>query len=110
MRMIDGDGLAGRIKEMICKPCIKNGRDYNGVSCRACRYGDEIRDIEDATEVEAVQVIHGHWTREYDCSECGMPAPTDDRVDFIDIVELKFCPYCGAKMDESEWAEEEEED
>ena len=60
--------------------------------------------------VDAVPVVHGHWTREYDCSECGMPAPTDDRIDFIDIVELKFCPYCGAKIDENEWAEEEETD
>lgn len=60
--------------------------------------------------IEAVPMVHGHWTREYDCSECGMPAPTDDRISFIDIVELKFCPYCGAKIDENEWAEEEETD
>lgn len=100
MRLIDGDGLTGRIKETICKPCIEKERDYNGVRCRACRYGDEIRDIEDAPEVEAVQVIHGHWIKregfitEYECSVC---QHSDSK---LTAIRGHYCWYCGAKMDE----------
>lgn len=52
--------------------------------------------------VEAVPVRHGHWTEEGDCSECGMPIPTDDRVDYIRRDEVAYCCYCGARMDEED--------
>lgn len=58
--------------------------------------------VEQMPTVDAVEVVHGHWDEMADCSVCGMPAPTDDRIDYINICELNYCPYCGAKMDEEE--------
>ena len=53
MRIIDADALIDRILTNICKPCKEERKeDYNGVRCRACQYGDEIDDIEDAPTIE----------------------------------------------------------
>lgn len=55
--------------------------------------------------VDAVPVVHGRW--KYDnqfhwyracCSECGYCRVTDVEADRWN--EWKFCPNCGAKMDE----------
>lgn len=59
MRLIDGDALIEQIETNICKPCKERKEDHNGVRCRACQYGDEIDDIEDAPTV-------GEWIP---CSE-----------------------------------------
>lgn len=58
--------------------------------------------VEQMPTVDDISIKHGYWTEETDCSECGMPAPTDDRIDFINISELNYCPYCGAKMNEED--------
>lgn len=51
MRLIDADALIKQIEKNICEPCRKRKDDYNGVYCRACGYGNEIDDIEDAPTV-----------------------------------------------------------
>lgn len=51
MRLIDGDALIEQIETNICKPCKERKEDYHGVRCRACQYGDEIDDIDDAPTV-----------------------------------------------------------
>lgn len=70
--------------------------------------------IEDASDVEVMEVRHGRWThgrevgREYfgdclvrifydrwTCSECGYVV--DDHE--YSGINYKFCPNCGAKMD-----------
>ena len=51
-RLIDADALIAQIEKNICEPCKKRKEDYNGVRCRACQYGDEIDDIEDAPTIE----------------------------------------------------------
>ena len=43
-------------------------------------------------------VKRGKWING-DCSECGFPIPTDDRIDFIQKDEVHYCYNCGAKMD-----------
>lgn len=58
--------------------------------------------IQAAPTVDAVPVRHGHWTKDGACSECGMPVPTDDRLDYIRRDEVAYCCYCGAKMDGEE--------
>jgi lipopolysaccharide biosynthesis regulator YciM len=62
-----------------------------------------IQDLVDAPTVDAVLVKHGKWIHEvrytidslhsyqqYRCSECGMTY----------ITNTKYCPNCGARMDE----------
>lgn len=39
----------------------------------------------------------GQWV-DGDCSECGYPRPTDDRVDYISEEDCRFCYHCGADM------------
>lgn len=60
----------------------------------------EGRTPKDIKPIDAKFIKHGHWNEKSDCSVCGNAAPTDNRYDFIDIAELKYCPYCGAIMDE----------
>ena len=47
--------------------------------------------VYDAPTVDAVPIVHGHWTEESECSQCGKYVYKGD----ID----NFCPHCGAKMD-----------
>ena len=56
----------------------------------------ECFEIEEATTVDAVEVVHGRWKRAkyteaplYICSECDKP----------EYKEHRYCPNCGAKMD-----------
>lgn len=84
MRLIDAEYLLDLIKDI-------NGERYGYV---------DAEDINNAPTVDAVPVKHGHWIWsddlcEYCCSRCGH---TDDYGIHPDI---EYCPYCGAKMDES---------
>jgi len=47
----------------------------------------------------------GAWAhrKQWDCSECGYPIPTDNRLDYIDKSEVRYCYYCGAKMEVEPW-------
>ena len=61
-KLIDADALIAKITDFACKPCIEKGRNYGGVRCRACQYGDEIEDIESAEELDAIPVVR--------CKDC----------------------------------------
>lgn len=47
--------------------------------------------------VDATPVVHAHWVRTRLCNECSRC-----RGGWIGLPETKFCPDCGAKMDEEE--------
>ena len=58
---------------------------------------------------DAVPVVHGKWDKGTDsnwhiCEECGAEVDismgTGVWVEGVELYELKYCPYCGAKMDE----------
>ena len=62
-----------------------------------------IEKINNAPTVDAEPVRHGRWIYDFSsplkCSSCGIVSKANEitlRTDF------KFCPYCGAKMDEVE--------
>lgn len=42
---------------------------------------------------------HGYWKKDGTCSQCGAPAATDTRFDFLPIQDQKYCYNCGAIMD-----------
>lgn len=63
--------------------------------------------VDDAPTLDVRPVVHGHWIRKWDthCSACGvgfseMPYSydTEDGPGYVE----KFCPNCGAIMDEKE--------
>ena len=57
--------------------------------------------IESAPSVDAEPVRHGHWINDFSsplkCSSCGIVSKANE---FTLRTDFKFCPYCGAKMDE----------
>ena len=55
--------------------------------------------IEHCPTIDAEPVVHGRIESNGDCSECGYPIPTDNRFDYIDKSEVRYCYYCGAKME-----------
>ena len=56
----------------------------------------------DAPTVDAEPVRHGHWINDFSsplkCSSCGIVSKANE---FTLRTDFKYCPYCGAKMDES---------
>lgn len=55
-------------------------------------YRDEIEKIPTA---DVAPVLHAHWVRTRLCNECSLC-----RGGWLGLPETKFCPNCGAKMDE----------
>lgn len=60
--------------------------------------------IEDAPTSDVVEVKHGEW--EHECLECSVCKRNISEIYDADSYmaygiedELKYCPYCGAKMD-----------
>ena len=57
-RLTDADKRIAEIKKQYCTDC----ENYGGVKCRACWVDDAMRLIDDATTVDAVEVVR--------CREC----------------------------------------
>ena len=77
------------------------------VDCR-CGYVQvvDVGSIEDAPTIEAKPVVHAYWIeqiidggQELMCSNCGEYALMNDEF-YSEF--SKYCPYCGAQMDEKE--------
>lgn len=100
MRLIDADALDAEMYRKSFE--VDDGRNVwnSGLWIRYKIYEEAIRD---APTVDAVPVRHGKWIHEvrytidslhsyqqYRCSECDMTY----------ITNTKYCPNCGARMDE----------
>lgn len=101
MRPIDADALMKELEEL--REAYRNDHDDDGY------YATEDFEclVRNATTIEVRPVVHGHWIRKWDthCSACGvgfseMPYSydTEDGPGYVE----KFCPNCGAIMDEKE--------
>lgn len=81
MRLIDADEL------------LKSPRTYRNIV--DCSIGEEY--ILKAPTIDAKPIIHARWIRDkfkdY-CSNCGY-----DYGDCYNLVGVKYCYHCGAKMD-----------
>ena len=72
-----------------------------------CLHGSEIEMlIKNAPTIEAEPVRHGMWVRIedectywYECSECGEESLRDG---WTQRVFSRYCPSCGAKMEDTE--------
>ena len=101
MRLIDADALEDVLVNHGFYYC--NESDYSdGVAWGFLLARDDVRE---ATTIDAEPVRHGKWTWEecvYKCSECSHKA-------YGNILECmdgtyKFCPVCGARMEETDEA------
>lgn len=67
-----------------------------------------LKDLEELPEVDAVPVKHGHWRRGKSyphniyCSNCFRTYVPNEEIELWKDQTLprKYCPECGAKMDE----------
>ena len=85
MRLIDKDALLSDIEHSIEESGCVN---HEGEIMDCIRY---------ASEVDAVPVVCGEWLdkNEFTCSVCGYQWITS-----AEYPSAKFCPMCGAKMED----------
>lgn len=80
------------IQDSQCRPRIyKNEKNFRKSFPFHSKDWDEL--------VEYSEVKHGRYDSLHLCSECGSAMPTDNNYDFIADNEVKFCYFCGAKME-----------
>ena len=95
MRYVDADEIIRKQRDLIRRTCDEvyaNDWQHPLILAMASMYGIVV----DAPTIEPVK--HGKWING-DCSECGFPIPTDDRIDYIAEADVHYCYNCGAKMD-----------
>lgn len=102
-RLISADLLKARIEKARRDVCEINDDDDNWLVNLAA--DGMIKRIDETPTVEAEPVRHGNWKPfdedEYTCSLCGNIFVTMDGGHPLSNG-FKFCPFCGAKMDERE--------
>ena len=108
MRLIDADELKELIlaeRDKIPKkvPCATYElmREKDNKHGNAMRGGIRValRCMENTPTIEAEPVRHAKYDAAGDCTNCGFPIPTDDRIDAIFEEEIRYCYHCGSKMD-----------
>ena len=75
--------------------------------------GIAIGKIDDMPAADVAPVVHGHWVYNpngmdfvlgaWECSICGIKKdnlPCDRKINPYNYIGSKYCPNCGAKMDE----------
>ena len=88
-------------KGRYCSPCKEQGKDWNGVRCRACWVDDMLLEVLDAPAADVEPVRRGknldaEWPSLFTCSACGW---SDGDTTTGDTMSYNYCPNCGAKMD-----------
>lgn len=107
MRLIDADAVLERIERDCDARCPY--KDYKepvrSKMCKSCELGDARVYVEDAPTVDAEPIQYGQWIRVkipqtppyelniHKCSEC-------NTYFYESINRHRYCPNCGAKMDE----------
>lgn len=99
---IDREAFKKSIEERYCKPCKAEGKDHNGCKCRAC-WVDDMLDEVDCFQpaADVAPVIHARWEKRgssWYCTHCGIGYRIT--CGNIPASRHKYCPNCGAKMDE----------
>ncbi len=98
IRPIDGNDL---LKDVNCRinDLFAAGEDAKLLQC----LDEETRRIKSAPTLDYAPVVHAHWDYysggiirpHFRCSACSSP-----RYEHYAVNEFKYCPSCGARMDE----------
>ena len=81
-------------------PCYCNGCEYQN-DC----YLDSEPLMKDALELLKDHIrpsIHGHWVNDEQCSECDCDAPSFISGSSWVMYKTRYCPNCGASMDNAD--------
>lgn len=82
-----------------CAPCKEQGKDDNGVRCRACWVDDMLSEVIDAPASDVEPVRQGKWEPGNPiCPVCGKDKFNDLDADIWSDWTPAYCPNCGAKM------------
>ena len=115
MPYIDRDAFIKFQRELYCKNCsrrlgVKNGKlkeiyKIGEAACKAFELNDALDDLDDYPEADVAPVVHAHWIDSPNIMECVVCSNcfSDDlsaQVVAPPPADYKFCPSCGAKMDE----------
>lgn len=84
MRLIDADALKRDVKRWFASTANRERMKEA---------------LDSAPTIEAEPVRHAKYDAAGDCTNCGFPIPTDDRIDAIFEEEIRYCYHCGSKMD-----------
>ena len=98
-RLIDANNLIEEIREERCYNC----RNFKDMKCDYCGTADYIYMIEDMPAADVAPVIHARWEKRgssWYCTHCGIGYRIT--CGNIPASRHKYCPNCGAKMDEKE--------
>lgn len=75
------------------------GKKYGFDDMYVRGYGEAINDMEDKSEADVQEVMHGKWElidgHQSRCSKCGLIRNIATQVGW------DFCPNCGCKLDNS---------
>ena len=99
MRLIDEEDLQKIIENRISifvKKQIESSSEEAGLAAGILVGVKELLKVQPT--VEAKPVVHAHWNDDGRCTNCGGHAPFFAYAD--DWFETKYCPHCGAQMDE----------
>ena len=100
-RLIDADAL---LEKMSCHCDICKYHCHKPSRCSECDWHEAMDDVDDMDEVEAAPVRHGQWIlpeicyEDIECSACHAYMPLPISFDYRPT--YKYCPMCGAKMEE----------
>lgn len=105
---IDREAFKKSVEEHYCKPCKAERKDHNGCWCRACWVDDMLDEVDYFQPAANVApVVHGRWIGKPICGNCNCRCSECGSWHHIYAnlrgeVMQKYCPNCGAKMDEEE--------
>lgn len=97
---IDREAFKKSVEEHYCKPCKAEGKDHNGCWCRACWVDDMLDEVDCFRPADVAPVIHGKDLAQRSLFECSVCGCEDDDTYTCDVSEYRYCPNCGAKIDE----------
>lgn len=111
MRLIDADKLMKYLESIFNEHKAESSQDGRNddpfVDGESSAMHNVIASISEQSVIDAQPIIHAHWIDEeletgedmsvYKCSNCGKELVMDVELDDNDN---RYCPCCGAKMDE----------
>lgn len=101
MKLIDADTLVKEVCKISCNKDRNACPHINSCFETGCK---TVIAIENAPAIEVEQVRHGHWIlpsicyEDIECSVCHTYMPLPISFDYRPT--YKYCPMCGACMDE----------
>lgn len=102
-RYIDADEFLENESEAYMRAQVSLAKEHADKTIDPTRYVNEavhkkIQMLINATEsADVVEVRHGHWDEDMECSICGCLAPVSHVTG--EEYAYDYCPNCGARMD-----------